>query len=486
MKKTTRQLITLSVLIVVLGGLAAAYFGVGAQQERQAAAAAEAEAAEVPAPATNRLISKTESDLLRVDFVSQQGGNFTIESVEDEDGRITWVYAGDHSILLNQSNTRSMMRDIFALNAVETVIESVDNPEEYGIGQVVATAYFRDGEREVVRIGSMTPDHNRFYMMLDGDPALHLINAVAGGRLNQGVMDLVERSFQPVEPLVMTQLVIRERGRDPIEFAFDGTEEEKLDMLHSFNSIWLTMVQPFPGRSLNFQNFERIALEAFEGFNAGEVVELFPDNPARYGFDDPLLEFIIEDIDGNGVHLIFGDYHGDEFIYVMFGDRPHVFLTERRFITGLLGLNPFNFIDRFLYLANIVEVERVVLQSPIGNFDMVLNNFVDEDERDQIAPTVNGEEVQDRAFRTFYQTMIGMVFDLEIDLQEDMGEPDIIITYYKLDENEPPVVVELFAYDQHFYAARRDDEPIQLVISRLTVNTMFVVLESLLAGELDR
>ena len=486
MKKSTRQLLTLVVLIAVLGGLAAAYFGIGARQEQIAAAAAASEEDEETGSGLTRLIHHTEFDLVRVTYESEQRGSFTIEALEDEDGVVTWVYAGDHSVELNQADTRSMLRDVFALNAVEMVLENVDNPEDYGIGSVVATAYFDGGERYVVRVGSMTPDHNRFYLMLDGDPALYLITAVAGGRFNQGVEDLVQRTFETVEAELMTTLIVRERGQEPIEFAFDGTEEEKNELLESFGMIWLTMVHPFPGRALNFQNFEMIALDGFDAFQAGEIVDLFPEDTSIYGFDDPQLEFIVEDVVGRGFHLIFGDFYDDRYIYMMFYGRPHVFLTERRFINNLFGLNPFSFVDRFLYLANIVEVERVVLEAPIGRYVIYINNFRDEDERDQIAPVVNGQEVQDRAFRSFYQAMIGLILDIDVGPQGNMGAPEIVITYYKVDRSEPPVVVELYVYDAHFYVGRRDNEPLQHAINRLTVNAVFTLLESLLAGELDR
>jgi hypothetical protein len=203
--------------------------------------------------------------------------------------------------------------------------------------------------------------------------------------------------------------------------------------------------------------------------------------------DDPLLEFIMEDAEGRGFHLIFGGDHDDEHVYVMYGDRPHVFLAERRHIEGLLGLNPFNFIDRFIALVNIMEVERITLQSRLrGNHELIINNFQDDDERDQIDPIVDGIEVQDRAFRGVYQALIGMFYDQEIELQEEPGIADLIISYYLLDPLEDPIVVEFFAYDANFYAVRRQPEPVQFVINRRAVEVAYSLIEDLLAGELDR
>ena len=496
MKKATKQLLTLVILVLVLGGLVSGYYIIGAHQEREAAAAAAAEEEDdTPAFVTHRLVHQSEAEIINATFATEGGRSFTIESAEDDEGRTIWLYSGDHDILLNQSDTRNMMRDVFALTASDIILENIDDPSEYGIGRLVATGNFRDGSQETIRVGSMTPDHTRFYAMVDGDPALYIISGVSGNRLTQDLSELIDRAMPFIEHMALTRLYVRERGRESIEFGFDGTEEEMHEMVEQFQGLWLTMFTPYPGRDLTFSNFERIALEDFEGFFVGEVIEVFPSasDLTRMGFDDPLLEFAMEDILESSFHIIFGNDHDNEHIYMKFADRPHVFLAERRFIRGLLGLNPFTFIDRFVHLAPILEVDRVVLESVERSpgagsirYEMILNHFIDENERDVIAPTVNGIEVQDQAFRRFYQTMIGVLLDQEIGPQEDMGTPDVVITYYNVDSSIPPVVVEFFAYDPHFYATRRQEDVLEFVTSRLQIEVIFNLMEGLLAGELDR
>ena len=487
MSKTTKQMITLGVAVLLLGGLLTVYFGLEARREREAAAAA-AEAAEAEEPIFHliRLVDQSEASLKRATFTTDEY-SFTIEAVENEEGRITWVYADDWDVILEQPDARNMMRDVFLLSATDLVLEEVDDPSEYGIGRLVVTGYFRDGSQEIIRLGMMTPDHNRFYVMVDGNPALYLINAVSGNRLIQHVSELVARSVPFMEGHLLTRLYVRERGRNALEFGWDGTEEELEDTLNQFGGAWLTMFSPFPGRELTISNFERIALEDFQGFRPGKLIEMFPDDLGQFGLDDPILEFVMEDVLGASFHLIFGDDHDDEHLYMMFEDRPHVFIVNRRYIRGLLGLNPFNFIERFVALMNIVDVESITIQSvDRGNYEIVINNFQDENERDQIAPIVNGQEVQDNAFRRFYQTLIGVIYDHDIGVQEDLGPPVITVTYYLLDESKPPTVVEFFSYDPNFYAVRQYPYPAQFVTSRLAVEIVFDSMEGLLAGEFDR
>lgn len=478
MSRFTKQLITLAALVVVCSGLALVYFSLGAEEYPE-----DTEPEVPPALATTRLIEQSEDELLRATFISASGQSFTLEPRNDEADRIYWIYAGNPDIELSRSDTRNLMRDIFSFSVTDTVIESVDNPEEFGIGRAVVTGYFKDGTSHTIRIGSMTPDRNRFYAMIDGDPALYLVNTAVGNRLSQDIKDLVDRNLPLIEHMQLTHLFLKERGRTPIEFAFDGTQQEMEDSIDRFGQLQLTMVTPFPGRDLFFSNFEMFALGDFLAFNPTEVAELFPEDLSVYGMDDPLLEFIMEDAEGNGFHLIFGSYHNDEYIYVMYADRPHVFLGERRHMESLLGVNPFNFIERFVFITDIFGVERVTIQSTRGDYDMLLNHFTDENDRDQIAPLVDGQEVPDRGFRQFYQTLIGLVLEHEIEQIDNPGTPDITLTYHFIDVNEPPTVVDIFTYDLGFYAIRVRPYPVQFVTSRMSVDLIFSTLEDLLNDE---
>lgn len=483
MSKALKQLITLGVVAVLFGGLLAAYFVLGADQDSgEEITAAEAAQAIVPL----RLVEQSESEILRAVFVNDTG-TFTIEAIETDDDRVSWIYAGNPDFVLEQSSARNIMRDVFFLTATDMVLESVENPADFGIGRAVATGYFRDGSVEVIRLGSMTPDHSRFYIMREGDPALYLVSTASGNRLIQGIADLVDRELPVVDTSFLRHIYINERGRDPIEFAWYGTEEELEETLTQFGGIWLTMKSPYPGRDLHITNLEMVAFVPFEGFRPGDTVELFPTDLAQYGLNAPRLEFILEDVFEERFHVIIGDDHDDEFVYMMYGDRPHVWLVERRFIEGLLGLNPFRFIDRFVALVPIVDVERVVISGYGRNYDIFINNFEDDNERAQIAPVMNGQEVQDGAFRRFYQTMIAISFDQEIETREAEGPPDVVITYYLNDGgDEGPIVVEFFGYDANFYAVRQYPEPLQFVTSRLGVSVLFDSAERIMAGELDR
>ncbi|MCL1989010.1 MAG: DUF4340 domain-containing protein [Firmicutes bacterium] len=480
MSKSKKNFITLAALLVLTIALIVAYFVISNQQEQQALAA-ELETAENPPPvSTVRLTEFTEEDLLRATFTSADE-SFTVQRYVNPLGETSWIYADNFDILLDQNIVRQMLRDVFMLTATDTLMEEVDNPQEFGIGNVTATGFFADGSQTTILLGNLTPDHSRFFAMVEGDSALYLLNTFSGNRLLQQLNDLIDMTLPFVNTMQLLHIYIAERDREPLEFIATGTEEEILDMINQFGATTLTMIYPFPDRDLTMTNFDMFVLQGFANFTPAEVYELFPTTSdlQRLGFANPSLEFIMQDANG-GFHIIFGDNHDDEYIYMKYADRPHIFLAPRADMASLLGVNPFNFIERFVALLNITEVEGVTITSQTrGNYDITINNFQDENERDQIAPTVNGQEVVDSDFRRAYQSMIGITIEQEVGLQESLPTAaDVTIVYHML--NGEDVTVEFFAYDANFYLIRQNGLPVQFVTSRLAMNVMFDTLGNLL------
>ena len=511
MKKAAKQKITLAVILILTAGLAWVYLsGVGGNiQIAESMGVGNApNMATANSHASVMLIDRRLEDLVRATFTSGEH-SFTIEA-EDEGGHITWNYSANREIKLDQTNARTMMLDFVGLTATDTLLESVTNPDDYGIGRLVVTGYFRDTGEKTISLGMMTPDHSRFYAMIEGDPSLYLIDAQLASSLLWDISDLADRHIPFINTMQLTHIYVGQRDRVPLEFIFDGTQSEFEEAQGQFGGTWLTMKSPFPGRSLNFANFQLRALERFEGFVPGKLVAILEqkedaefsegsENLALFGLDEPLLEFKMADGEGNSFHLILGDRYSEDYIYMMHSGQNMVFLAEHRFIDGLLNLNPFNFIDRFVKLINIEEVERIVIRSQSrGNFDIAINHHeigsneangtvgtsADGFRQTQIAPTINNQEVPDQDFRGLYQALISLSYDQYIGLQEGLGQPDITIAYHLLDGSSEEI--DVFAYDPNFYGIRLYPEPVQFVISRLALDMVFENLHTLKEGYYER
>lgn len=490
MSKGKKNLIVLIVALMVVGGLAGVYIWQGNRQ----AAEAEVEASPAPAAETLLLIDRDENDLNRVAFTT---ADRSLTLTADRTGEETvWQMDGDEDIAINQTTAKDMVRGLHYLSVVEKVYDQVDNPADFGFGSessATAVCEYTDGTSAVVRIGMMTPAKDRYYLMMDGDPALYLLYTYYGDRYFNDAGSLIDKTIPTFASENIEYVLIAERDKKPIEFGFYGTEDEKQETYDQFGMIYVTMLQPYPGRELYYSNFERMVLTDFASFQPGEMVALRPDDYAPYGLDNPSLELLIRDLEENELHLFFGDRTDDGLIYFKFGDRPHVFTAEYDMVKMLYNIDVFSFIEKFVALINIeecVSIDIATTNDPARNYSIQLNHVTlppeegEEEGEKIIEPLVNGQQVQDMAFRTFYQRLIGLSYDTEIEPMEPEGEPVFTVTYTLKDK--PPVVTKYYNYINNFYAVQRDDNPVQFVSNQHSTEIMYQSMLDLLDGKLDR
>jgi len=214
----------------------------------------------------------------------------------------------------------------------------------------------------------------------------------------------------------------------------------------------------------------------------GEMINLHGDDLTPYGLDDPSLELIYQAPHGEA-HLLFGDIfvreEGGEavaFIYVKFVDRPHIFEAEYEPLRVMIGMNPLQFISRFIALVDITTVERIYIQAPYTDFEIHINHVPDAN--NVIEPIINGISVDDSEFRTLYRLIIGLGIDYEIEAFTPSDAPLYVIRYVRPDEYD--IEIRLFAYDDNFHAVSVNGEDAWFVVSRRSVDLLIASLQSML------
>ncbi|MCL2217735.1 MAG: DUF4340 domain-containing protein, partial [Defluviitaleaceae bacterium] len=241
-------------------------------------------------------------------------------------------------------------------------------------------------------------------------------------------------------------------------------------------------IEPYPGMDLDIQGISDSILSPLGALQIGNLVEFHAENPADFGFDNPLLEFEFVSVPGHGLmdtFLVFGDIFeqdGIDYIYVRFADRPHVFKTQLWQIDSLLDIHIFDILQRFIALIDIRDVERVIIDSAENSFEMVMNHSGDFSELD---PTINDMPIEERVFRIAYRTLISTSADADIPLFAPEGEPAVTITFYRIDN--PDTELRFFEFDVNFFAVSVDGEDAWFVSGRRQIDLLFSHLHELLA-----
>ena len=449
-----------------------------------------------------KLLERAEADITHVVFTADDQiisfeAQLTPNSIDETLNDVSWVLADEPDILLRQPAVKDMIRPLYSLSVASSLSERMENPNPQDFGflpeSASATAFFNDGSTTTIRIGHETPARDQYYLMLDGDPEIYLIQNFVWRRFFNSYDNFIDKTLFTPEALEQLEyLRISERGKLEIEFGFVGTEDEREEMLESFGMIFMTMIKPYPDRDLYYSNLWDGALSDFQFFSLTELVDMFPSDLSQYGLDDPLLEIQYYDyFRVNETHLIFGDQTEDGMVYCMVVGRPHVFTTRYDNITPLIGLNPFRFIDRFVLIRDIYTCLSIDIIAPGREHEIRLDQYtvpVVSDFRDgednEFDAFVDGQFVQKRAFQTFYQNLIGITYDGDVGDFIPEDEPELIIKFEFSDLGE--IEVRYYVYDANFYAVQYGDLPITNVTNKQWIDNMLESIDDLKAGRLDR
>ena len=470
MTKKLKQKIYFTLAIVLIGGMAFAYF-----HSTRVAGGVAAEPY-VETPAFIQLIERTESEVVRIDFTSPESSSY-MQPFFDENGVLMWSYSPGDNFLLNFDRTRDKARQAWALVAQEVLHE-----DSYGLDlsvfgfeppHMTMEITYEDGSTHTVRIGGQTHDLRHRFMLFDDDPRIFLVSAATAGRLLAEVDALIDMSLPEFTFESAFYFSVWQDGHGLIEFMvpFDKWHEAELNP-----PGWLSeMTAPFDGFQPNLWSLETIIFEPLMTFRLRGVRALEPECLVEFGLDEPWLIFEHHTM-YDGIVIMFGnrfEENMNEFVYLKIGNRPHVFATTYESIQSLVDINPNLHVVRTLTLVNIVDIYGLTITTPDKTFNILTNPSPDDIRA--IHPTINGVEVDAGAFRTVYQQIIGISADTTVPLFMPTDTPYITIHYHHFDSDDRSVW--LFERDSQFFYASVDGEGVRYVTNRRMVDIM---LESLL------
>ncbi len=486
MKKT----LSLLVCVLLLAGLVAIYFYTGNKNKEKETSQP------TPAPSTSiSLIDHKREDLIKATITTEKHSltilSKLIPNPETSQDDFKWVVEGVEDLKIDPNKISDLMRGIYTTIVTEKVMDKVDKPEDFGLDKPSATivAEFNDNTTRTITVGMQDPTRSYYYLMVDGDPALYLMNSYTGDRYTYTINDMLDKTIPTMVSENLRYVRIARKDKLDIELDYDGTEEEKQSDLEEYGAIPLTMKSPYPGRELYTNNFKTNILDSLEGLTYGELVEAKPSDLLKYGLDKPTLDIKITDAD-NDLHILVGSDAGDGNVYCKPADEDIVYTMEKSSFDKFYNANPLTFVERFVALVNINECDAIIIEAEDFKTNIQIGHeketTSDGRELDVVKATVDGKAVQEKAFKNYYQSVIGIAYDSEIkDFDESVNAEPYMTVSYVMNTGKPNAIVRLYPYNNDFYALKRDDNPVQFVSNKQSVDLMKKMHADLLAGKLD-
>jgi len=472
-----KKIITLVVTLVIIAGLAVVlYVGGGDEPD------------EVVDTSIVPIVARTDRELTRVAFVSDTQ-DYALLPLFDDWGFLSWQFEPDPSFVLNTMLAHSLIRPAWSLTAFDTAHETSDglNLAEFGLDQpqLIIRAEYDDGAEKNIYIGAQTADMRFHFVQTSASNAIYIVPRQDLHAPLGGIKPVIDRTIQSFT-FEAERIIFAERDREPIELSMASVPTDLDDAIAAVMPITpegriLRLLQPMD-TSIDHTRLSLNVLEPMENFRLGDVVSLAPDDLSPYGLAVPSLMFSYQDPTGETV-LLFGDTFEEEindqivtFIYVKFADRPHVFRALHEPVSHLYGLNIFLFIERFITLISILEVDaiNITAQDHARNFDMQINHAPG----DQISPTINGTSVDASAFRLAYRLLVGLSMEGEIEPFTPTIEPDFTITYHLTDGSTREM--RFFAEDNALYSVSVDGADAWFITHSRDLNVFFSRVDGML------
>lgn len=455
MKKKTVKLVS---AVVVLGVLCAAYEGVNYYVTSQEEKETEENDTSVD------LVSLEADDITAVSFTADQN------EVEFDKKDDSWTEKSDANFPVNQDTVDSAVKGVASLTA-DQEISDVEDMSQYDLDnpQNTITLTTADGDTSL-QIG-MESSNNQYYVKKeDDDKNVYLV------------------SSSSIEPFMGTLYDFAESGTFPSVTSATITDV-KVDKENSYeltqdadNLFWNVS----DGKTTEKADTTKAGTvtSAIGSLAYNKFVDYNCTDDSKYGFDDPYavitVKYTEEEQETQTVEKTLTIYVGDETgddRYVKVDDSKEVYTITKDSLTDILDSTMSDFYNLTVSYVSSNDLDSLEVQSADGDHTInVVTETVkaededttdtdssdesssdDEEETTTTTYKLDGEDLDESTFTTFYNKLINMTAQERL-TEEYTPEGDPAYTFIFKDTDGKETTVKYYEYDTNFYAAVVEDK----------------------------
>ena len=455
MKKKTVKLVS---AVVVLGVLCAAYEGINYYVTSQEEKETEENDTSVD------LVSLEADDITAVSFTADQN------EVEFDKKDDSWTEKSDANFPVNQDTVDSAVKGVASLTA-DQEISDVEDMSQYDLDnpQNTITLTTADGDTSL-QIG-MESSNNQYYVKKeDDDKNVYLVSSSSIEPFMGTLYDFAESgTFPSVTSATITDVKVdKENSYELTQDAdnlfwnvSDGKTTEKADTTKAGTVT---------------SAIGSLAYDKFVDYNCTD--------DSKYGFDDPYAVITVKYTEDEQetqtvektLTIYVGDETGDD-RYVKVDDSKEVYTITKDSLTDILDSTMSDFYSMTLSYVSANDLDSLEVQSADGDHTInVVTETVkaededttdtdssdesssdDEEETTTTTYKLDGEDLDESTFTTFYNKLINMTAQERL-TEEYTPEGDPAYTFIFKDTDGKETTVKYYEYDTNFYAAVVEDK----------------------------
>ncbi|CAB1239101.1 conserved exported protein of unknown function [Ruminococcaceae bacterium BL-6] len=452
MKSTTKNLIAVAAVLVVLGGALAALKLTDGKDGGSSSSVSDESIS---------LISRQVEDVASMKVSNGKGGFTIVPKLTEEAAssgagtassgteKVSYVVQGLEDLPLYTSMAESVLGNGFSLVATKNV-GAVEDLDEYGLKAPKASVQvnFRDGTTFAYSIGNESPGSSGSYYMCGKDSKNVYVVSVDEGIFSDA-KDFVQKEIFSLNDSGSAQdtttapefAKIALSGKNfasPLTIAKDSSDGQ--------------MYLSAGGQKYRTDDTAYSALvSALTTVTADEVaaVHVGADQLKSFGLDQPAaqVEFTVD----KKTHRIRAGGTKDGSRYVMADDVDAVFLLKEDSVKAWASVNLYGLRSKYVYLPNVADVSGIDVTAggKTYRFEKPRVKSEKQSTEDKTAydytVTCNGAKVTyDPNFVKYYQNLI-QVQTLEDSAEKPKGEALLTLTYRFYDSKRAPVTASFYS-----------------------------------------
>ena len=479
MKKKTVKLVS---AVVVLGVVSGAYVGVNSYISSQEKKESEAE---------DDSVELTSVDSDEITSVAFTAGQDNIEFDKKDDA---WSDKSDADFPVDQDIVNSAVEGVSSLTAAQQ-ISDVDDLSEYDLdspqNEIRLTT---ENDEIVIQIGMKNDSTSQYYVKKsDDDKNVYLVDSSAIEPCMGTLYDFAQSgSFPAVTSSTITDVRVEkedgyELSQDPDSLFWnvsDGKSSEKADTDKAGN------VTTAIG-SLTYDDF----------------IDYNCTDDSKYGFDDPYAvitakyteeETVEDDSDAaeddesadtdasseteaetktveKEITIYVGDETGSD-RYVKVDDSNEVYTIAEDSMTDILDSTASDFYSLSVNYLAVNSLDSLEVKTTDSDHTVTVTRETTKDSDDEdaeetttVSYKLDGTELEDTIFTTFYNKLINMTAQQRLtEKYTPEGDPAYVFVFKDTDGNE--TTAEYYEYDTNFYAAVVGDKT--YLVNKMNVRDM--------------
>ena len=451
MKKKTVKLVS---AVVVLGVLCAAYEGVNFYVTSQEEKETEENDTSVD------LVSLEADDITAVSFTADQN------EVEFDKKDDSWTEKSDANFPVNQDTVDSAVKGVASLTA-DQEISDVEDMSQYDLDNPQNTITLTTADGDTTLEVGMESSNNQYYVKkADDDKNVYLVSSTSIEPFMGTLYDFAESgTFPSVTSATITDVKVdKENSYELTQDAenlfwnvSDGKTTEKADTTKAGTVT---------------SAIGSLAYDKFVDYNCTD--------DSKYGFDDPYAVITVKYTEEEAVEKTLTIYVGDETgddRYVKVDDSKEVYTITKDSLTDILDSTMSDFYNLTVSYVSSNDLDSLEVQSADGDHTINIvtetvkaededttdtdssdeSSSDDEEETTTTTYKLDGEDLDESTFTTFYNKLINMTAQERL-TEEYTPEGDPAYTFIFKDTDGKETTVKYYEYDTNFYAAVVEDK----------------------------